>query len=142
MLAGILEKRAAGPGHLAEVNSDIEGACLREIGLPLSIIRSSSPEQMQELMAQGGGRHVRSILLAELLLQDAESNRLAGKLPNAIRSELQAFCLLGESIGFLSPDDAAVYRPKLERLAKELSAVGDSPYLADKLRKYGFAGVM
>jgi len=134
MLEAVLIQRKAGRNY--DAVHELERACELRIGLPLSVVKGSSPEALSELMQRSGDRYTLSVLLAELLLQDAELNKLAGRSADAIRSQLQAFCLLGESIDVLSPVDQAAYRPKLEALAHELGAISNDPYLEEKLRKY------
>ena len=79
-------------------------------------------------------------MLAELLLQCAEINEEEGKLQEAVVSQLQAFCLLAESFDVLSPEEKAIYRPKLDTLAKKLSAYKDDPYIQQKLTLHADLG--
>ncbi|MBI5687208.1 MAG: hypothetical protein HZC54_19215 [Verrucomicrobia bacterium] len=135
MLAAIIAHRKA--GRDAEAALEIEANCRQAIGLPLEIVRRSSPEALWELLQQGGGlRYPRAVMLAELLLQDAELSKSANRPADTICSQLQAFCLLTESIGVLSHDEAAFYRPRLEALANELEASSSDPYLQQKLHAY------
>lgn len=55
-------------------------------------------------------------MLAELLLQDAELSDLAGKKCDAVISGAQALVLRDRNIDSLSPEEQAIYRPKLETL--------------------------
>jgi hypothetical protein len=134
MLLSILAAKKAGRND--DAASEIETACSQRIGLPLALVKRSSPEALSDLMQRGGGRYVRGVLLAELLLQDAELCELAGKTADAIRSQLQAFCLLAESIDVLSPEDHIVYRAKLDALAQKLDEASCDPYLREKLSNY------
>jgi len=59
-------------------------------------------------------------LLAELLLQDAAVSKANGKEDEAIVSLSQAQALLAHSVNELSPEEQAVYRPKLEELTAAL----------------------
>ena len=63
---------------------------------------------------------MRGVLLAELLLQDANVSEESGKSREARISRAQAQALLAYSIGNLSPDEQRIYRPKLEELTKGL----------------------
>ena len=101
----------------AERPERIGAICEREIGLPLSLVKHSSPDTILQLLESGGAtRHVRAVILAELLLQDAELSEAAGKSQEAMVSRAQAKVLLERNIDNLSPDEQAVYRPKLEEL--------------------------
>lgn len=135
MLAAIIAHKQA--GRDTEAAAEIEVSCRQTIGLPLESVRRSSPESLWELLQQGGGlRYSRAVTLAELLLQDAELSKTANRPDDAILSQLQAFCLLTESIGALSRAEAAIYRPRLEALANELEASSSDPYLQQKLHAY------
>jgi hypothetical protein len=129
--AAIREQKIAGGNDGAM--QEIEKACLRSIGLPLSVVRRSSPELLLDLLKQNGDFYYRAVLLAELLLQCAEINEEEGKLQETVVGQLQAYCLLAESLDVLSPEEKAIYRPKLDTLAIKLSAFKDDPYIQQKL---------
>ena len=99
----------------------ISALCLRETGLPLDFVKHSSPEAILQLLESGGGtQHARAVLLAEILLQDADVSDAAGKNREATVSRVQAQALLAHSIDQLSPDEQAIYRPKLEAVTLDL----------------------
>jgi len=99
----------------------ISALCLRETGLPLDFVKHSAPDTILRLLETGGGtQYARAVLLAELLLQDADVGESAGKNREAIISRAQAATLLEHSIDHLSPDEQAVYRPKLDALRFDL----------------------
>ena len=99
----------------------ISALCLRETGLPLDFVKHSSPKAILQLLESGGGtQYVRAVLLAELLLQDADVSEESGKSREARISRAQAQALLAYSIDNLSPDEQRLYRPKLEELTKGL----------------------
>jgi hypothetical protein len=99
----------------------ISALCLRETGLPLDFVKHSSPEAILQLLESGGGtQYARAVLLAELLLQDADVNDAAGKSREATISRAQAQALLDHSVDNLSPEEQASYRPKLEALTAAL----------------------
>jgi hypothetical protein len=99
----------------------ISALCLRETGLPLDFVKHSAPDTILRLLETGGGtQYARAVLLAELLLQDADVSESAGKNREAIISRAQAATLLERSIDHLSPDEQAVYRPKLDALRFDL----------------------
>jgi prolyl-tRNA editing enzyme YbaK/EbsC (Cys-tRNA(Pro) deacylase) len=68
------------------------------------------------LATDGGTRHVRAVMLAELLLQDAELAEAAGQKREALISRAQAQALIAHNLTQLSPEDQAVYRDKLDSL--------------------------
>lgn len=99
----------------------ISALCLRETGLPLDFVKHSSPEAILQLLETGGGtQYARAVLLAELLLQDADAGDAAGKNREATISRAQAEALLAHSMDQLSADEQAIYRPKLEALTLDL----------------------
>jgi hypothetical protein len=126
LLASILAHKH--PGRDREAMAEIEAVCLEHVGVPMSLVRRSSPEGLWALLAPGGAlRYPRAILLAELLLQDAELSERTGRNVAALCAQLQAFSLLRLSIDLLTIDEAAVYRPKLEALARKLQAARNDP---------------
>ena len=113
MLAQISALRKT--GHNAEAVERIAAICLQTIGLSFDVIKRAAPETILQLLESGGGtRHSRAVLLAELLLQDAELSEAAGKNREAAIARAQARALLAQSIDYLSPDEQAVYRRKLD----------------------------
>ncbi len=134
MIAAILAARQA--GHNDDAMKQIEVACLHSIGLPWTLVKRSSPEELSELMQRSGERYTKAILLAELLLQDAELNEIKGNFMETIRSQFQAFCLLQESFDIFTPDEKEIYRPKMNALVQRLETVSDAPYLQKKLSDY------
>jgi hypothetical protein len=106
---------------VAERPAYISALCLRETGLPFEVVKHSSPETILQLLESGGGtQYTRAILLAELLLQDAELSTATRKNREATISRAQAQALLAHSINQLSPEEQLVYRPKLDALTVDL----------------------
>lgn len=135
LLAALVGKRKA--GQTAEAQQELERLCLEGVGLPWRTVRTSSPEALLEhLRGAGALRHHRAILLAELLLEEAELADLESRVTDAIRARLQAFCLISDVLDMLSVDDLRVYEEKLERLAAQLEPMAAHPYLAEKLRAF------
>jgi hypothetical protein len=117
MLAEILQRRKL--GRAREAHDQIANACLQSVGLPFGLVKNSAPETILEMLATGGGmQHVRAIMLAELLLQDAEIEAQAGKKREALISRAQARTLIAHNLGQLSSEDQASYRAKLDSLAQ------------------------
>jgi hypothetical protein len=119
MIAEILALRKV--GRISDAAEQVEAICQQNIGLPLDFVKRSSPETVLQLLESGGGtQHVRAVMLAELLLQDAELNDASGKNREATISRAQAYVLLAGNIDKLSLDEQAVYRPKLELLKSQM----------------------
>ena len=109
----------------AERPARIGALSLHEVGLPIDLVKHSSPETLFQLLETGGAtQYFRAVLLAELLLQDAELSDAAGKNREALISRAQAKALLAHSIDNLSPEEQAVYRPKLEALTVDPRRAG------------------
>jgi hypothetical protein len=135
MLAAIIAKR--GDGKPAEARQDLDTTCLQSLGLPLATLKQYSPEALARQLAQSGGnRYARSIILAELLIQDAELLSENGDEQGTLASYLHAFCLVFDSFPLLSTDEQAIYRPKLEMLATKLEHLPPNPYVTHKLRAW------
>jgi hypothetical protein len=130
-LIAISQKREA--GGYGPAREEIEKACLRVTGLSFNLIRRYSPEALFDLMQLGTDPYLRSIFLAELLIQYAQISQEEGNIVDEIASNLQAYYLLSESIGLLPPVEEAAYRSKLEILAQKLSVYRDNPYVREKL---------
>jgi hypothetical protein len=134
MLNELMIKRAAGDGDGAV--SVLDSICRRTVGVPLDVVRHTSPERLLDLIHRGGNSNLNSILVAELLLQDVELSEKIGNIPEAIVSRLQAFCLLVDSIKLLGPEEQAEYRKKLDVLAADLESTSNDPYLRSKVDAY------
>src|SRR5687767_11741746 len=103
MLASIIMLRQAGRNE--EAKDEIASMCLQTIGLPIERVRTSSPESVADFLSSSGAlRHSRAIMLAELLIQDAELSEAAGRTADATLSRVHAFCLLSENLKYLGPD--------------------------------------
>jgi len=63
-----------------------------------------------------GQGHVRAIMLAELLLQDAELAEWAGQKREALISRAQGRGLVAQNLAQLLPRDQTIYRAKLDAL--------------------------
>ena len=115
MLAEIMLLRKE--GRAGEAIDRLEKICLDLVGLPLETVRHSSPETILQVLESGGAtKYVRAVMLAELLLQDAELSETNGKFPDALIRRAQARVLLAASIEHLTAEDQASYRPKLKAL--------------------------
>ena len=75
---------------------------------------------MQLLESGGATQYSRAVLLAELLLQDAAASEANGQDSQAIVSRSQAQALLAHAIDALSPEEQAIYWPKLGELTAAL----------------------
>jgi hypothetical protein len=103
-------------------------------GVPLSLIRQASPEALRGfLQAPSPERMARDILLAELLLQEAEMH---GDDAEARHLRAHAFCLIHDSMPWLNADDTAHYRARLDALAAELRGAAADLYVSRKVESW------
>jgi hypothetical protein len=115
MLAAIVASRKA--GRNGEAVEQIAAACQNNIGIPLEIVRRSSPETLLQLLEPGGAlRHVRAVMLAELLMQDSEIREDEGRSREALIARAQAHALLSDVLPHLPPKEQFIYRKKMEVL--------------------------
>ncbi len=116
-----------------------EEACIQHAGLRLDAAKAMSPEALREFLDTAGPAGAgRAVLLAEILAHDADLCEADGTPAAAAVSRLHAFCLLAVWMPFLTMDEVAHFRPKLERLADRLRELRDHPYVMDRLRAHGF----
>ena len=133
MLAGVLNKRREGKWD--EVRHDLRTLCLENIGLPLEAVKSRSPDAIADyLSTAGANRYARAVMLAEILIQDAETLESLGNLKGAAPGYVHAFCLLFDAYPVLSEEEQAVYRAKLEALAEKLEELPRQPYTAARVK--------
>jgi hypothetical protein len=133
MLAQIMGKKAAGDD--AGAKDELSAQCRQTIGLDISQVQQMSPEALgQRLETAAGLRQARAILLAELLLKDAEMNSEDER--RTALDHLHAFCLIAGAVDSLDPDDQRAYRAKLKLVADRLAPMQSDPYVAQKLREY------
>jgi len=119
MLAGIVAKRQQ--GDLAGAEAELQDKCLQHVGLPLMVVKHSSPEVVSAWLASAGAmRHLRAVTLAELLLQDAALSEARGNPPEAVLAYEHAFRLLHDALGVLSIDDEKACRERLSTIAAKL----------------------
>ena len=135
MLAGIIAKKRL--GLLAEARQELEETCLRTVGLPLDRVKRLSPDELAEkLRFSGALRYTRAVMLAELLIQDAEILESKNEAQQALASYIHAFCLLSDSLEVLSTEEQAIYGAKLEILAGKIDHLPPNPYTTQKLLAY------
>lgn len=135
MLHELMIKRTAGDDNGAL--SVLDSVCRQTIGIPLSLVRRTSPERILDLIHSTGGQsNLSSLLIAELLLQDVELSEKIGNTSQAIVSLVQAFCLLVDSIKLLGPEEQGAYRKKLDDLAANLKSISNDDYIRSKIELY------
>ena len=140
LLVSIAAKRDAGQHD--EARADLHAICQEHIGLTLDFIKRTSPEGLAEALAAAGAlRHARAVLLSDLLTLDAQLSDDTGRAAEATVARLHAFCLLADSMPMLNRDEQATYQPKLDRLAESLRALGNNPYVQNKLQRHHQADV-
>jgi hypothetical protein len=135
MLATILAKKQA--GQIAEAGTELDNTCLQTIGLTLTDLKRLSPEAVAQLLNNVGAlRPVRAVMLAELLLVDAELIEADPNPRPSLPNHVHAFCLLADVIDTLTTEEQAGYRIKLNRLADRLGDLRTHPYIKERIRNY------
>ena len=106
----------------AEKPERLSAVFARETGLPLDLVRHSAPDAIIELLASGRAtQYARAVIAAELLLEDAAMSESLGKIREATIARMQARALFEHAIDKLSPEERAVYLPKLDALNNALT---------------------
>ena len=101
----------------SETIEQIAGTDQDHVGIPLEIVRRSSPETLLQLLESGGAlRYVRAVILAELLMQDSAVQEEHGKLREALIARAQAYALVSDALPHLPPTEQSIYRKKMELL--------------------------
>jgi hypothetical protein len=134
MVAALLNRRRA--GEIIEAREDLENHCVRTIGFTLSEIKSLAPEEVARILEKSGAMSVtRALMVAELLILDAqwheEDRSAVDRMPNYVH----AFCLIADSLETLSSDEQTVFRAKLGTLAEKLGELREHPYVAERISK-------
>ncbi len=123
VLAGIIHQRKQGQTEAAR--QEIERACLEQIGLPFSLIKQSAPADIAVLLQSGGHLRVtRSLILAELLSEDAVLCELRGNAPAAAISYAHAEKLLADSLPFLGPEEKTHFETRLADISAKRRDLG------------------
>jgi hypothetical protein len=135
MIAALMSRRKA--GEIIQAREDLENHCVRTIGFTLSEIKSLSPEEVAGILEKSGAlRITRALMVAELLMLDAqwhEEDRLAeDRMPNYVH----AFCLIADSLETLRAEEQTVFRAKLGTLAEKLGPLREHPYIAERISKF------
>ena len=127
----------ADSGQFQQAKKDFNQTCRDTIGLDLDTIKSLSPDTVANLLKDSGSlRFTRSVVLAEILLYDAEVQERHDRSIFPLVNFVHAFCLLSDSISVLSHDDEARYRLKLDHLALRLESFKDMPQLSERFTRY------
>ena len=122
MLAEIVAKRKG--GQQVEARAEIESQALQHTGLPLGMIRSSTPAMVADLLRNGGElRYIRAVLLAELLIQDAEISEEAGDPAGAFPGYLHAWWLVHDAAVSFAPGERAHFGAKQDLAGARLVAL-------------------
>ncbi|HEX2099126.1 MAG TPA: hypothetical protein VHF69_00600 [Candidatus Synoicihabitans sp.] len=123
IVATILGKRAA--GDLDGAEAEIAEQCLRHTGLPLVVVKQSTPEALAQLLAMGGAMQTsRALILAELLRHDAQLAEARGNPVAAALSYQQADRLIADSLPSLAGEEAEAFRQKQAEIATKLRDLG------------------
>jgi hypothetical protein len=119
VVAMIAGKRARGEFEAAE--QELEEQCLRQTGLPMIVVKQSTPEGLLGLLAMGGARQgLRALTLAELLREDGLLSEQRGNPPLAVLSYRQAVALIEHTLPQLGGEDAAFFRERHSELQAKL----------------------
>jgi hypothetical protein len=133
MLARIAGREIA--GDKAGAKEELDAQCRETIGLEVPQLQHLSPEELAQLLNTADGvRQGRAIMLAELLMKDAEMHPVDE--PRKTVDYLHAFCLIAYAIDSLDVEDQRVYRPKLQALIDRLGSLQSDPCIAAKLKHY------
>lgn len=123
ILAGIIHQKRLGRGEHALAG--VEQACLEQVGLPLELIKQASPEQLLALLRSGGDIWVtRSLILAELLREEAEICELRGNAPSAALSYAHASRLIVDALPFLNDDEKRHFEILLDHIESKRRDLG------------------
>lgn len=137
MLAEIMAKRKR--GQRAEARTEIAAQALQHTGLPLELIRGAAPPMVAELLRQGGElRFIRAVVLAELLIQDAEISEESGDAMTAFSGYMHAWHLLRDAAQSFSRDEHAHFGARQEHARLRMIAL--APGLQIDLAKLMPAG--
>jgi hypothetical protein len=134
MLAALINRRRA--GQIIEAREDLENTCVRTVGFTLSEIKTLAPEEVAKILSNAGALRVsKSLMLAELLLLDAQWHEEDRSSEERMPNYVHAFCLLADSIDSLSSDEAAPFRAKMLLAAEKLGELREHPYIAERFAK-------
>jgi hypothetical protein len=123
MLATIAGKKSV--GDLAGAEQEIAEQCLRHTGLPLMVVKQSSPEDLAALLAMGGAMQVpRALILAELLREDGQLSEARGNPPGAVMSYRQSAELIARALPSLRGEDERAFLERQAELAVKLRDLG------------------
>src|SRR5471032_1532484 len=93
VLAAIIIK--AETGHYQEAREDFDKVCRETVGLDLARVKTLAPDAVSSLLASAGSlSHTRSVMLAEILLSEAQIIKQQEYLPFPLANYVHAFCLI------------------------------------------------
>lgn len=122
MLAEVVARRKGGDRGAAR--SEIENQALQHTGLPLPLVRAAAPAMVADLLSHGGElRFIRGVLLAELLIHDAELAEEEGDKAAALPGYLHAWHLLEDAAVSFNREEHAHFGAKQEHARLRLIAL-------------------
>lgn len=134
LLAALISRRKAGEVILAR--EDLENLCVRTIGFTLSEIKGLSPEEVARILDRSGAMRVmRSFILSEMLLLDAQWHEEDRTSEELLPNYVHAVCLMADSLDSLNSDEEPHFRAKLASAAEKLGELREHPYIAERLAK-------
>ena len=133
MLATIIAKKQA--GQFAEAGAELENTCIRTIGHTVTDLKRLSPESVAQVLNNSGAlRPVRAVMLAELLLMDAEVHEADQPPRSSMPNYVHSFCLLADAMDALTTEEQTLYRAKVDMLADRLGDLRAHPCIKERLR--------
>jgi hypothetical protein len=135
MLAALMSRRKA--GEIIQAREDLENHCVRTIGFTLSEIKLLSPEEVAPILEKSGAlRITRALILAELLILDAQWHEEDRSAEDRMPNYVHALCLIADSLESLSTEEQTVFRAKLATLTEKIGPLREHPYIAERISKY------
>src|SRR5688572_33335960 len=93
MVAALLNRRQA--GEIIEAREDLENHCVRTIGFTLSEIKLLAPEEVARILEKSGAMRItRALMVAELLMLDAQWHEEDRSTEDRMPNYVHAFCLI------------------------------------------------
>lgn len=134
LIAALMSRRKA--GEIIEAREDLENHCVRAVGFTLSEIKSLAPEEVARILDKSGAMKItRALVLAELLMLDAQWHEEDRSADDRMPNYVHAFCLIADSFEMLSTDEQTIFRAKLATLAVKLGPLREHPYIAERIAK-------
>ena len=134
MIAALLNRRKA--GEIIQAREDLENHCVRTIGFTLSEIKLLSPEEVAKILGRSGAMQItRALILAELLMLDAQWHEEDRSAEDRMPNYVHAFCLIADSLESLGKEEQGMFRAKMAAAAEKLGPLREHPYIAERISR-------